>query len=50
MRCARSPAPRRRRSASTHRFGMLAPGYAADAVLLDHDWTVTEVWADGTRR
>ena len=31
-----------------HRFGTLAKGYAADAVLLDHDWTVTAVWADGS--
>jgi N-acetylglucosamine-6-phosphate deacetylase len=30
-----------------HRHGMLAPGYAADAVLLDHDWHVTSVWANG---
>jgi len=30
-----------------HRHGMLAPGYAADAVLLDHEWTVRGVWADG---
>ena len=30
-----------------HRFGTLAVGYAADAVLLDHDWTVTDVWAAG---
>ncbi|MCU1413372.1 MAG: nagA [Microbacteriaceae bacterium] len=30
-----------------HRHGSLAEGYAADAVLLDHDWRVTEVWADG---
>ncbi len=32
-----------------HRFGTLAVGYAADAVLLDHDWTVTDVWAAGER-
>lgn len=32
-----------------HRHGMLAPGFAADAVLLDHDWRVQSVWADGTR-
>lgn len=31
------------------RFGYLAPGFAADAVLLDHDWQVSEVWADGTK-
>lgn len=30
-----------------HRLGLLAQGYAADAVLLDHDWTVSAVWADG---
>ena len=30
-----------------HRHGLLAPGYAADAVLLDHAWHVTAVWADG---
>jgi len=29
------------------RLGMLAPGYAADAVLLDADWRVRRVWADG---
>jgi N-acetylglucosamine-6-phosphate deacetylase len=32
-----------------HRHGLLAPGFAADAVLLDHDWTVSEVWANGLR-
>jgi N-acetylglucosamine-6-phosphate deacetylase len=32
-----------------HRHGMLAPGFAADAVLLDHDWRVHAVWADGAR-
>ncbi|MCU1441193.1 MAG: nagA [Rhodoglobus sp.] len=32
-----------------HRHGMLAAGYAADAVLLDHEWRVTAVWADGVR-
>jgi len=32
-----------------HRFGYLAPGYAADAVLLDHRWGVTEVWAAGVK-
>lgn len=31
-----------------HRFGRLAAGHAADAVLLDHDWNVQAVWADGT--
>jgi N-acetylglucosamine-6-phosphate deacetylase len=30
-----------------HRHGMLAAGYAADAVVLDHEWRVTAVWADG---
>jgi len=30
-----------------HRHGLLAPSYAADAVLLDHDWHVTAVWAEG---
>lgn len=30
-----------------HRHGLLAAGYAADAVLLDHEWSVTGVWADG---
>ena len=32
-----------------HRHGLLAPGYAADAVLLDHSWHVTQVWAAGAR-
>jgi N-acetylglucosamine-6-phosphate deacetylase len=32
-----------------HRHGMLAPGYAADAVVLDHEWRVTGVWADGAK-
>lgn len=32
-----------------HRHGLLAPGFAADAVLLDHDWRVTGVWAAGGR-
>lgn len=31
------------------RLGLLAPGYAADAVLLDHDWSVTSVWGAGQR-
>jgi N-acetylglucosamine-6-phosphate deacetylase len=31
------------------RFGRLAPGYAADAVVLDRDWRVRGVWADGRR-
>lgn len=30
------------------RFGRLAPGYAGDAVLLDHQWNVQAVWADGS--
>ncbi len=30
------------------RLGMLAPGYVADAVLLDREWRVTSVWADGS--
>jgi N-acetylglucosamine-6-phosphate deacetylase len=29
------------------RFGLLEPGYAADAVALAADGTVTRVWADG---
>jgi N-acetylglucosamine-6-phosphate deacetylase len=29
------------------RFGRLAPGYAADLVVLDPDWRVRGVWADG---
>ena len=32
-----------------HRHGLLAPGFAADAVLLDHAWGVSEVWANGLR-
>ncbi len=32
-----------------HHHGYLTAGYAADAVLLDHDWSVTEVWADGQK-
>ena len=31
------------------RFGYLRPGYAADAVLLDHEWKVNSVWAAGRR-
>ncbi|SEA58603.1 N-acetylglucosamine-6-phosphate deacetylase [Leifsonia sp. 21MFCrub1.1] len=30
-----------------HRLGRLHAGYVADAVLLDHDWNVTAVVADG---
>ncbi|WP_307812267.1 N-acetylglucosamine-6-phosphate deacetylase [Lacisediminihabitans changchengi] len=29
------------------RHGLLSPGFAADAVLLDHDWRVESVWAAG---
>jgi N-acetylglucosamine-6-phosphate deacetylase len=32
-----------------HRFGLLSPGFAADAVLLDHDWRVRGVWGAGTK-
>lgn len=32
-----------------HRLGLLSPGYAADAVALDHEFQVTAVWADGER-
>ncbi|RBY84469.1 N-acetylglucosamine-6-phosphate deacetylase [Blastococcus sp. TF02A-30] len=31
------------------RFGRLAPGMAADAVVLDRDWRVRAVWAGGRR-
>ena len=31
------------------RLGRLAPGYAADVVVLDDDWTVRAVWAAGVR-
>jgi len=30
-----------------HRLGTIAPGFAADLVVLDHRWTVLDVWADG---
>ena len=30
------------------RLGLLAPGYAADAVTLDRSWAVTGVWGGGT--
>ena len=30
-------------------LGLLAPGYAADVVQLDHQWEVTGVWGDGER-
>jgi len=32
-----------------HRLGLLAPGHAADAVLLDHQWGVRGVWGAGVR-
>ena len=32
-----------------HRLGYLAPGFAADAVLMDHAWHVTAVYAAGSR-
>jgi N-acetylglucosamine-6-phosphate deacetylase len=32
-----------------HRHGLLAPGYVADAVVLNTAWQVDEVWADGRR-
>jgi N-acetylglucosamine-6-phosphate deacetylase len=31
------------------RLGLLEPGYAADAVVLAADGTVTQVWADGVQ-
>ena len=31
------------------RHGVLAPGFVADAVVLDDDWLVTQVWAAGQR-
>ncbi|MDP5183489.1 N-acetylglucosamine-6-phosphate deacetylase [Blastococcus sp. BMG 814] len=31
------------------RLGLLAPGYAADAVVLDEGWSVRQVWARGCR-
>ena len=30
-----------------HRHGLLAPGFVADAVLLDHEWHVQRVWGNG---
>jgi N-acetylglucosamine-6-phosphate deacetylase len=30
-----------------HRHGKLAPGFVADAVVLDSSWNVTQVFADG---
>jgi len=32
-----------------HEFGYLKPGYAADAVLLDHEWQVVSVWGAGRK-
>ena len=32
-----------------HRFGLLAEGFAADAVMLDHGWAVAGVWGAGTK-
>jgi N-acetylglucosamine-6-phosphate deacetylase len=32
-----------------HRHGLLAPGYVADAVVLNTAWHVDDVWADGRR-
>jgi N-acetylglucosamine-6-phosphate deacetylase len=32
-----------------HRFGLLAEGFAADAVMLEHGWAVAGVWGAGTR-
>lgn len=31
-----------------HRLGFLKAGYAADAVILDHEFEVVNVWANGT--
>jgi len=31
------------------RLGRIQPGFAADVVVLDRDWTVRHVWADGRR-
>ncbi|MEJ0013622.1 MAG: amidohydrolase family protein [Bauldia sp.] len=30
-----------------HRYGRVAPGYAASLVLLDDDLAVRETWIDG---
>ena len=30
-------------------LGLLAPGFAADAVQLDHAWQVTGVWGAGKK-
>jgi N-acetylglucosamine-6-phosphate deacetylase len=32
-----------------HELGRIRPGFAADAVLLDHDWHVQNVWANGLK-
>jgi N-acetylglucosamine-6-phosphate deacetylase len=32
-----------------HELGLLAPGFAADAVLLDHAWAVAGVWGAGSK-
>ncbi|MDQ1575796.1 MAG: N-acetylglucosamine-6-phosphate deacetylase [Microbacteriaceae bacterium] len=32
-----------------HELGRIRPGFAADAVLLDHEWNVHTVWANGHR-
>ena len=32
-----------------HELGLLASGFAADAVLLDHEWSVTGVWGAGNK-
>lgn len=32
-----------------HRLGRVAPGFAADVVLLDRDWRVRSVWGAGTK-
>jgi N-acetylglucosamine-6-phosphate deacetylase len=32
-----------------HELGTLKPGFLADAVLLDHEWRTTAVWAAGRR-
>ena len=32
-----------------HELGYLEPGYAADAVVLDHEWQVVSVWGAGRK-
>lgn len=32
-----------------HRHGLLAPGFAADTIVLEDDWKVAGVWANGRR-